>query len=73
MGVIANVVRGLVPRWGGGGAWQNPPCEFAAKNHNSSFSYLGLPAPPGMGDWYENRPFLHPRSGFPPRPLMGED
>ena len=50
-----NVVRGLVPRWGGwGGAWQNPRCQFAIPSHNSSFSYLGVPAPAGMSDWYEN-------------------
>ena len=56
-----NVVRskttrgeGLVPRWGGGGAWQNPPSQFAVPSHNSSFSYLGVPAPTGMSDWYEN-------------------
>ena len=47
-------MRGLVPRWGGWGAWQNPPCQFAAPSHNSSFSYLGVPAPAGMSDWYEN-------------------
>ena len=47
-------MRGLVPRWGGGGAWQNPRCQFAVPSHNSSFSYLGVPAPTGMSDWYEN-------------------
>ena len=31
-----NVVRGLVPRSGGGGAGQNPPCQFAAPSQNSS-------------------------------------
>ena len=46
--------EGLVPRWGGGGAWQNPPCQFDAPSHNSNFSYLGVPATTGMGDWYEN-------------------
>ena len=49
-----NVVRGLVPRWGGGGAWQNPGCQFAVQSHNSSFSHLGVPAPAGMSDRYEN-------------------
>ena len=44
-------MRGFVPRWGGGGAWQ-----FAAPSHNSSFSYLGVPVATGMSDWYENRP-----------------
>ena len=34
-----SVARGLVPRWGRGGAWQNPPRQFAAPNHNSGFSY----------------------------------
>ena len=56
-----NVVRsktsrgeGLVPRWGRGGAWQNPPCQFAVPSHNSSFSYLGVPATAGVSDCYEN-------------------
>ncbi len=48
-------MRGLVPRWGGGGAWQNPRCQFAVPSHNSGFSYLGVPAAAGMCDWYENR------------------
>ena len=62
-----NVVRsktsrgeGLVPRWGGGGAWQNPPCQSAIPSHNSSFSYLRAPAPAGMSDYYENRPLWRP-------------
>ena len=49
-----NVARGLVPRWGRGGAWQNPPCRFAVQNHNSGFSHLGVPAPAGMSDCYES-------------------
>ena len=64
-----NVVRGLVPRWGGGGAWQNPPCQLAVPNNNSGFSYLGVPAPAGMSDCYESKsrtpirdtPFNKPR------------
>ena len=48
--------RGACPPLGSGGAWQNPPCQLAAKNHNSSFSYLRVPAPAGMSDWYENAP-----------------
>ena len=58
---MVNVVRskttrgeGLAPRWGGGGAWQNPRCQFAVPSHNSSFSYLGVPAPTGMNDCYES-------------------
>ena len=47
-------MRGLVPRWGRGGAWQNPPRKFAVPNLNSRFSYLGVPAPAGMNVWYEN-------------------
>ena len=47
-------MRGLVPRWGRGGAWRNPPCQFAVPNHNSGFSHLGVPAPPGTSDSYEN-------------------
>ena len=46
--------EGLVPRWGRGGEWQNPPCQFAVPTHNSGFSYLGVPAPAGMSDWYES-------------------
>ena len=56
-----NVVRskttrgeGLVPRWGRGGEWQNPPCQFAEPTHDSRFSSLGVPAQAGMSDWYEN-------------------
>ena len=48
------VARGLVPRWGRGGAWQNPPCQFAVPSHKSGFSYLGVPAPAGMSDCYES-------------------
>ena len=47
-------MRGLVPRWGRSGAWQNPPCQLAIPNHNSGFSYLGAPATAGMSDSYEN-------------------
>ena len=53
---------GACPRWGRGGAWQNPTRQFAVPNHNSGFSNLGVPAPAGMTDWYENRP---PLSSFP--------
>ena len=49
-----NVVRGLVPRRGRGGVWQSPPCQFAVPSHNSSFSYLGVPAPAGTSDCYES-------------------
>ena len=72
MGERENVARGLVPRWGRGGAWQNPQCQFAVPNNNSGFSYLGVPAPAGMGDCYENiRPAAH--AGWaPPTPSMGE-
>ena len=58
--------EGLVPRWGGGGAWQNPPCQFAPPSHNSSFSYRGVPAPAGMSDCYENA--LEPLSTAPLNP-----
>ena len=46
----------VVPRWGRGGAygWQNPPCQFTVPNHNSRFSYLGVPAAAGMSDCYES-------------------
>ena len=56
-----NVVRskttrgeGLVPRWGGRGAWQNPRCQSTVPNHNSNFSYPGVPVPTGISDWYES-------------------
>ncbi len=45
---------GACPPLGSGGAWQNPPCQFAVPNHSSGFSYLGVPAPAGMSDWYES-------------------
>ena len=56
-----NVVRskttrgeGLVPRWGRGGAWQNPPYQFAKLSYNSSFSHVRVPAPAGVSDYYES-------------------
>ncbi len=61
-----NVARGLVPRWGRGGAWQNPPCQLAIPNHNSGFSYLGAPAPAGMGDCYESMSRTTIRDRLPP-------
>ena len=39
-----NVVRGLVPRWGRGGAWQKPARQFTVPSHNSGSSNLGVPA-----------------------------
>ena len=63
-----NVARGLVPCWGRGGAWQNPPCRFAVPNHNSGFSYLSVPAPAGMSDCYESMsrtPIRDPSSNLP--------
>ena len=59
-------MRGLVPRWGGGGAWQNPRCQFAVPGHNSSSSYLGVPAPAGMSDCYESMSRTPIRDGFQP-------
>ena len=48
-------MRGLVPRWGGGGgAWQNPRWQFAVPSHNSSFSFLRVPARAGISDCYES-------------------
>ena len=32
-----NVARGLVPRWGRGGAWQNPPRQYAVPSHSCFF------------------------------------
>ena len=65
------VARGLVPRWGRGGAWQNPPCRFAAPNHNSRFSYLGVPAPAGMSDWHESMSRTPIRDRPLQQPLIG--
>ena len=65
------VARGLVPRWGRGGAWQNPPCRFAVPNHNSRFSYLGVPAPTGMSDWYESTSRTPIRDRPLQQPLIG--
>ena len=61
-----NVVRGLVPRWGGGGTWQNPRCQFAVPSHNSVFSYPGVPAPAGMSDCYESMSRTPTRNRLPP-------
>ena len=44
---VVNVARGLVPRWGRGGAWQNPPCQISVPSHSSGSSYLGAPAQSG--------------------------
>ena len=61
-------MRGLVPRWGGGGERQNPRCQFAVPHHNSSLSNLGVPAPAGMSDCYKNMPSNRPQC----RPPTGE-
>ena len=37
-GGMRKCARGLVPRWGRGGAWQSPPCQFAVPSHKSGFS-----------------------------------
>ena len=49
-----NVLVGAIRESPWGGAWQKPPCQFAVSSHNSSFSYLGVPAPAGMSDCYES-------------------
>ena len=61
-----NVARGLVPRWGRSGAWQNPPCQLAIPNHNSGFSHLGAPATAGMSDCYESMSRIRVRDRLPP-------
>ena len=58
--------EGLVPRWGGVGAWQNPRCQFAVPSHKFGFSYLGVPAPAGMSDCYENMSRIRVRVRLPP-------
>ena len=45
---------GACPPLGRRGAWQNPRCQFAVPSHNSSSSYLGVPAPAGVSDCYES-------------------
>ena len=66
--------RGACPPLGSGWVWQKPPCEFAVQNRNSSFSYLGVPAPAGMSDFYESmsrttiRDALEPVSSAPLNP-----
>ena len=52
------------PPWGRGGAWQNPPCQFAVPSHNSGFSYLGVPA--SMSDCYERMSRTTIRDRLPP-------
>ena len=47
-------MRGLVPRWGRGRAWQNPPGQRALPDHNSGFSDLRVPAAAGICDSYES-------------------
>ena len=64
-----NVVRGLVPRWGGGGAWQNRRYQFAVPSHDSGSSYPRVPVPAGISDWYENSvTWLRMCLGTPPIP-----
>ena len=58
--------EGLVPRWGRGGAQQNPPCRFAVPSPNSVFSYLGVPAAAGMSDCYESMSRTPIRDRLPP-------
>ena len=43
-------MRGLVPRWGRGGAEQDPPRRFAVPNHNSGPSkfVIAMKACPGL-------------------------
>ena len=65
-----NVARGLVPRWGRRGAWQNPPCQFAVPNHNFGFSHLGVPAPTGMSDCYESMSWTRIRDRPLRQPLI---
>ncbi len=60
--------EGLVPRWGRGGEWQNPPCQFAVTARNSGFSYLGVPVATGMGDWYESMSWTSIRDDGPHHP-----
>ena len=81
-GAGGNVVRGLVPRWGQGLDWQNPPRRFSVPTRDSGFSSLGVPAEAGMSDWYENsltqranstnssRHIRHSRGRYVPYPPM---
>ena len=49
--------RGLSPAGVGVGCGRIR-CQFAVPNHNSGFSYLGVPAPAGMSDSYESPAFI---------------
>ena len=49
-----------------GEGWHQPHPNTS--NDQVSFSYLGVPAPAGMGDWYENSYPLPPNSSFRRRP-----
>ena len=54
--------RGACPPLGSGVGMAKPPCQFGVPSHNSSFSYLGVPAPAGMSDCMKACP--GPRSGI---------
>ena len=45
---------GACPPQGSGRGVGEPTRQFAVPNHSSGFSYLGVPAPAGMSDWYED-------------------
>ena len=62
---------GACPPLGRRGAWQNPPCQFAVPSHNSSFSYLGVPATTGMSDCYESMSRTPIRDRLLQQPLIG--
>ena len=51
-------MRGLVPRWGRGGAEQDPPRRFAVPNHNSGPSefVIAMKACPGLRSGIDSRP-----------------
>ena len=49
-----------------GGGWRQPHPNTSS--NQVSFSYLGVPAPAGMGDWCESMSRTPPRDGFRHRP-----
>ena len=64
-------MRGLVPRWGRVGEWQKLPRQLALPNHNSGFSYLGVPAPAGMSNCDESMSRTPIRDRLLQQPLIG--
>ena len=72
--------EGLVPRWGRGGAWQNPPCQFAVLSHNSGIStwcaggsrhQRCYEACPGLRSGIDSQLVTPPVESMPRTPIRG--